>query len=380
MRSRREFLDTSARASLGVGLSTLSTSAGAPPFNKTRNQRDSMRYRPLGTTGMTVSEVVMGGNEITPENYEHVLEALDHGLNYLDTSPAYGAGKSELGFAKVIHARPRDQFYLTSKVSLWDTNRGQLYQDIFESLDATTQRRLSAQVQDEIEESGVAKDDYIVNYFGSQRKELESAILCSIMEKAYGRRIDREKNYKQLILKSTEESLRRLGVDYLDTLMCPHGASSGQELLNYPEILEAFEELKESGKVRFLGVSSHSDPAGVLRAARESGAFSVAMVAYNIVNHTYMDTAIAEAKASGIGVIAMKVARPVYAGPNRKPAAPQSVADLQEAIPGDWTIPQKAYLWALKNPNLSAVISNIVNLEQTRANLKLPAVNTAKED
>src|SRR5579862_4353881 len=75
-----------------------------------------------------------GGNTIAPDNYEHVLEALDMGLNYLDTAPAYGRGNSEAGYAKVIAARPRDRFFLNSKVSLWDINRGKIYKDIFDSL------------------------------------------------------------------------------------------------------------------------------------------------------------------------------------------------------------------------------------------------------
>ena len=319
-----------------------------------------------------VSEVVMGGNEINPENYEHVLAALDQGLNYLDTSPAYGRGQSELGFRRVLQARPRDQFFLTSKVSLWDVNRGEVYQTIFESLSASEQKRLLSRVAEEIEAAGSADDDYLVNYFGSQRSELEKAVLCNLMEKEYGRSIDRKKNYKQLVLDSVDGSLTRLGTDHLDTLMCPHGASSSAELLNYPEVFEAFDELKQAGKVRFLGVSSHSDPAGVLRAAIQSGRYSVAMLAYNIVNHRFMDDTLRDAKEAGVGVIAMKVARPLFAGPGRAPAVPEAVADLEKAVAGKWSVPEKAYLWALRNPNLSGVISNMVNADQVSQNLRLP--------
>ncbi len=77
-----------------------------------------MAYRRLGRTGFMISEVVMGGNTIAPENFEHVLLALDHGLNYLDTAPAYGQGKSERGYSHVIRARGRDKFFLTSSALL----------------------------------------------------------------------------------------------------------------------------------------------------------------------------------------------------------------------------------------------------------------------
>ena len=333
-----------------------------------------MRYRELGHTGMMVSEVVMGGNEITPNNYEHVFLALDMGLNYLDTSPAYGRGKSEAGFARVIKRRPRDSFYLTSKVSLWDDNRNRLFQAIFDSLSAPEQKRLTHLAAADIERRQAAHPDYLVNYFGSQKKELESAALSNVMEKEFRDKIDRGKNYKRLIMDSVEGSLTRLGTDYLDVIMCPHGASSPYELTDFPEILEAFEALKLAGKVRHLGVSAHTDPANVLEAAIKTGVYSVAMLAYNIVNHSFMDEKIAEAKSKGFGVIAMKVARPVFPGPNRGEAHAAGLASLKAQVKGDWTTPQKAYIWALRNPNLSGVISNMVNAEQVKANLPLPAM------
>ena len=60
-----------------------------------------------------------------------------------------------------------------------------------------------------------------MDYFDSQIKELEAAALSNVMEKEYGRRIDRRKNYKELILQSIDESLARLGTDHLDLMMCP---------------------------------------------------------------------------------------------------------------------------------------------------------------
>ncbi len=370
MQSRRQFIQ--ATASTALAFPVAATLQAQDSDTEWRNQHERMLYRQLGKTGFMVSEVVMGGNEINPNNYEHVVAALDQGLNYLDTSPVYGKGQSELGFQKVLKARPRDQFFLTSKVSLWDVNRGTLYRQIFDSLSAAKQKQIQAKVREEIESSGAAHDDYLLNYFGSQRKELETAVLSNLMEKEYGREIDRDKNYKQIIFESVDGSLKRLQTDHLDILMCPHGASSSAELLNYPEIFDAFDQLKQAGKVRHLGVSSHSDPAGVLKTAAKSGRYAVAMVAYNIVNHPFMTEALSEAKQAGVGTIAMKVARPLYAGPNRAPAAPQAKPVLEAAIPGPWSLPQKAYLWALQNRDLSAVISNMVNADQVAQNLPLP--------
>jgi predicted aldo/keto reductase-like oxidoreductase len=176
-----------------------------------------------------------------------------------------------------------------------------------------------------------------------------------------------------------DESLRRLETDHLDLLMCPHGANSAYELIHYPEIFEAFESLKKAGKVRHLGVSAHNDPAGVLRAAIEAKVYSMAMVAYNIVNQRFLVSALEAAKRNDLGVVAMKVARPVHHGKDYDKADdPKRVRMIEEAVPGPWKVPQKAYLWALQNPNLSAVISEMVNDAMVKDNLplagkKLPA-------
>lgn len=370
---RRQFL---AQSALGVAAMVARQSEAAPKktAGEWRNRQSAMAYRKLGRTGYMVSEIVMGGNLIRPDNYEHVLLALDYGLNYLDTAPAYGNTASEQGYARVIAARPRDSFFLTTKVSLWDINRSKLYQDMFAGLSASEQKRLKALAQEEIEKRRVFEPDYFVNYFQAQRAEVEQAALATVMEKQYGRRIDRDKNYRQLIIDSLEQSLKRLGTDYVDLLMCPHGASSPAELTNYPEIFDAFEKLKKAGKVRHLGVSAHSDPAGVLQAALRTGRYSAAMVAYNIVNHSWVDAALEKAHKAGLGVIAMKVARAVYNGRGTGQVdPPERVAKIQQAVPGELKTPQKAYVWALRNRRLTAVISEMGNATITRENLPLVA-------
>lgn len=57
---------------------------------------------------------------------------------------------------------------------------------------------------------------------------------------------------KENILSSVDDSLRRLGVDYLDTLLLHR-----PDLLFDPaEVAEAFDTLEQAGKVRFFGVSN----------------------------------------------------------------------------------------------------------------------------
>ena len=158
---------------------------------------------------------------------------------------------------------------------------------------------------------------------------------------------------------SVEGSLQRLKTDHVDLLMSPHAATSAAEAQT-PEIFQAYEKLRQQGKVRFLGVTAHTDPAGVLKAAIDSGVYSAAMVAFNIVNRRYLEPIVEEAHRRDFGVIAMKVARCVYDIDDPKPM-PERGALLQALVPGEMSLPVKAYRYMLKNPNLSAVISCMWN-------------------
>jgi aryl-alcohol dehydrogenase-like predicted oxidoreductase len=210
--------------------------------------------------------------------------------------------------------------------------------------------------------------NYFGHYFTGQMRQVEMAAIANVMEKKYGSRIDRRKVYVGTIVQSLEGSLRRLKTDHVDLMMCPHGAASPAEV-QIPEIYEAFEKLKKQGKVRYLGVSAHNDPAHVLKAAMESGVYSMAMFAYNIMNRDYVDPVMAEAHRRNFGMIAMKTSQAIFYPDRSTRPVPERAALLNRTIPGDMGLHQKAYRLALNNPHLSAVISNMVNEQQVRENL-----------
>lgn len=58
---------------------------------------------------------------------------------------------------------------------------------------------------------------------------------------------------REHVISSAEESLRRLGTDYLDVFLLHRP----DVLMDPEETAEAFKELKESGKVKYFGVSNH---------------------------------------------------------------------------------------------------------------------------
>jgi len=80
--------------------------------------------------------------------------------------------------------------------------------------------------------------------------------------------------------KAVEDSLRRLQTDYVD-LVHVHACDSVERLLD-ENTHEAFDRLKEQGKARFIGFSSHTPRLEqVAEAAIDSGRIDVMMLAYH---------------------------------------------------------------------------------------------------
>lgn len=375
--NRREFVRGGSAAALAVALEA-KAAGKSEAAGEWRNRNPDMAYRRLGRTNYMVSEIVCGGNTIAPDNFRHVEEAIDRGLNYLDTAPAYGRGRSELGYAEVIAGSKRERVFLNTKVSVWSRNRNAIFKAIYDSLAGSEQAKVQSKVSEELERRRALDPDHICHYFGGQEDALRASLLSNAMERKYGDRVDRPSEYRDRLLASVDSSLRALGTDYLDLLMVPHGANSAYEVTAFPEIFEAFETLRNAGKVRHFGLSAHSDPGGVLEGAVESGQYSAAMVAYNIVNHSYVDAALDRAQAADLGVIAMKVARPCHHGrDNGLPNDPRRVAIIERAVPGELSVPQKCYLWVLRDSRIAAVNSELKNSAMVADNLPLAGAKRA---
>jgi aryl-alcohol dehydrogenase-like predicted oxidoreductase len=115
-------------------------------------------------------------------------------------------------------------------------------------------------------------------------------------------------------LRLLDDSLRRLATDRLDLwqmhdlrdmheldVMCGQGRKAGA--------LEAAVEAQRDGRVRFIGLTGHHDPAVLLEAMRRFP-FDSLLVAINPADARYrpfLPTAVAEARRQGMGVVGMKV-------------------------------------------------------------------------
>ena len=337
-----------------------------------RNKQEGMAYRQLGRTGLMISEVVSGGDPITLENYKHLELALDMGLNYLDMAPAYNKGDTERAYGKLLagSAGRRERVFLTTKVSDFTKTREGMYEEILKGLPESKQAEIRKRATALRAERGVEAPGYFLEYFPGERKSFDSTYLRVAMLEEFGPRVEGSPKLRQVILDSVDGSLKRVGVDHFDIVMCPHGAGAPEDLT--PEVAAVFQELKQQGKARFLGVTSHNDPAGVLRKAADVGYYDVAMIAYNVINGGFLDAAVRHAASKGMGLIAMKAAHAVATHhKSLQPVPDWRIAKVERIVPGDLKAPQKAYVWALQNPRISAVISNLWDETFVKENLAL---------
>ena len=138
--TRREFLSLAGSAALAAALARKADAAPPDAPGEWRNRRPEMAYRRLGRTNFMISEIVCGGNTISPTNYKHVVAAFDMGLNYFDTAAAYGQGQSELGYAKALKEVGRQNVFLVTKASPWVGDRNARLKRIYDSLPEAEQR------------------------------------------------------------------------------------------------------------------------------------------------------------------------------------------------------------------------------------------------
>jgi aryl-alcohol dehydrogenase-like predicted oxidoreductase len=384
--SRRTFLHTGS-AALAIGSGAL---AGATPKAaraddnegaggeahadpEWRNKVDGMAYRRLGRTNLMISEFVAGGDPIVPDNYKHMLKAIERGLNYLDMAPGYHDGDTERAFGTLLKEPSvgRDKVFLATKVSAFNRVRNGLYKEIFEGLPESKQDELVEAANALMEARGVKKPGYLLTYFPGQPGSFDPSYLLIVMTPEFGERVAEREELRETIIESVDGSLRRLATDHVDILMCPHGADSPEDL-DSPAIRETFELLKRQGKARFLGVSSHNDPAGVLHEAARLGHYDMAMVAYNVVNGGYLDSAIRRAAEEDMGLVAMKSAMAVATHHEPLQPVPEwRIEMVNRIVPGDEKPPLKAYLWSLQNPRIAAVISNLWDETYIEENLAM---------
>ncbi|MFP4032617.1 MAG: aldo/keto reductase [Desulfococcaceae bacterium] len=125
-----------------------------------------MEYATIPGTDIVSSRVALGtwaiggwmwGGTDEAESIRTIHAALDQGVNLVDTAPVYGFGRSEEIVGKAIQeaAASRDEVFISTKVALEWTESGGVYRN-------STQERIKKEIEDSLRRLGT---DYIDLYY-----------------------------------------------------------------------------------------------------------------------------------------------------------------------------------------------------------------------
>ena len=243
--NRREFM-----VKTGLGLMTAGVGIGpVRAFGAETVTEPKIIYRTLGRTNLKIPVVSFG--VMNSDSPDLIRKAIDMGIKHLDTAYVYLRGNSETVIGKILEERGcRNKVYIATKAvfSRDDEKRIFLSEDHGRYLGAT------------------------------------------------------EENLNKLLT----TSLKRLRTDYVDILYLHN--CYGPHMVTYDPIMEAYAKVKESGKARFLGITTHKDEPETIRAAVDAGIWDVVLTSYNFMqkHRDEVKKAIGYAAEKGVGVIAMK--------------------------------------------------------------------------
>lgn len=191
-----------------------------------------------------------GGNE-KKDSIASVHASLDHGVTSIDTAPFYGFGLSEEMIGEAIKGKDRSKIQLLTKFGLvWDGSNQGKGEFFFDASD-----------------NGKTIPVY---KFAS----------------------------KANIIKELEESLKRLGTDYIDLLQI-HWPDSTTAI---SETMEALEMLMQQGKIRAAGVCNYS--VDQLKEASATLTLASNQVSYSMLNRSIEHDLVPYALENQTGIIA----------------------------------------------------------------------------
>jgi L-galactose dehydrogenase len=202
----------------------------------------SLQTRRLGQTDLELPILGFGASSLGQEfrkislneAFESVRVALDCGMNFIDTSPFYGVGMSEVLLGIALQGVPREQYTLCTKLGRYDR----------------------------------AHFD-----FSAKR-----------------------------VVESVDISLRRLGTDYLDIVLC-HDVEFVPLQQVIEETIPALKAVQAQGKVRYIGFSAYPQKVFQIICDQVSVDCVLNYNQYTLQNTRFLDETVAYLQGKGIGAI-----------------------------------------------------------------------------
>ena len=196
---------------------------------------------------------------------------------------------------------------------------------------------------------------------------------------------------KQEALADLDTSLRELGTDYLD-IWYLHMKNEPEQVTD--DLLEAQRVAKQSGKIRFAGVSTHFNMDRMLAYLAKLGQTDVVLTTYNFAMRsvaadantkqdapkTDMTAAIREARQAGLGIVVMKVlaggVKRVQRGDRLYGANPEALSKRlsQEGVA------VASIKWALRNKSVDTAIVCMTSHDELEENVRVMAEAFTERD
>lgn len=276
-----------------------------------------MNRRQLGKSDLYVSEIGFGAMSLDVRDEKTSIrilhEAIDRGINFIDTADLYERGRNEELVGKALKGK-RDRVVLATKVgNRWEE----------------------------------CKEGW---YWGPNKAYIKEAI---------------------------QHSLKRLQTDYVDLYQL-HGGTLEDPI---DEIIEAFEELKEAGYIRYYGISSIR-PAVIRQYVKRSNIVSV-MSQYSILDRRPEESVFPLLLEHNIGVIARgPIAQGVLSSRGEEKITEKGYLDysphelrellhqLKSLVRPERSIEQIALKYVLAHPAITTTIPGASRMEQLLQNLK----------
>ncbi|MFC1528509.1 aldo/keto reductase [Candidatus Latescibacterota bacterium] len=149
-----------------------------------------------------------------------------------------------------------------------------------------------------------------------------------------------------------DKSLKRLQTDHVDLLLY-HNISE-RELIQRDDQIKFFDEARQKGKTRFVGVSTHN-PVEILDASVESKFWEAVLIGYNYLSPPDVDESIKKAHEAGLAIIGMINLRTIRQW--------EPISDIHLDKSGKATIQQALLKWVLQNPYIDTTIPGMASFE-----------------
>ncbi len=162
---------------------------------------------------------------------------------------------------------------------------------------------------------------------------------------------------KKAYLKIANQSLESLQTDYIDILYS-HNIMN-LNWLNNPGILGALNQLKQEGKVRFIGFSTHANMSEMISNAIDTNNYEVILTPYNysMNKSTEYQSILKKAVSQGIGLIAMKTQCSQY-------WYQQNLPESQQKYYKGEILHTSVLKWALQNDFITTAIPGYTNFKE----------------